>query len=294
MYNVVYKSKRREEEEATKAQTPTAPTSAAIIDAPLQLTWEALNLTSRAAQQARNAGSAAPNGNAVSTAPPAGVALRPSSSQQQLLLSAATNMDQLQEAKQRGQRIKRRERAQRLLAQKEAKQQMQQQQQQNNTNANSVLQQHQQLNDRAEDSHSGDDDDVNGNSRDGSRNRLQGTGQRPPRPPRPPRPRKKAAAAAAAAVSKEPKEPIFEEDIIDGFAILAFRSYEDLEVSATPFVDRCFPSGFLCHARARSFIARMLIREVLREESRKMEPFFMDVARLLPFYHPSYGCFSLV
>ncbi|KAL0272157.1 UNVERIFIED_CONTAM: hypothetical protein PYX00_005236 [Menopon gallinae] len=37
------------------------------------------------------------------------------------------------------------------------------------------------------------------------------------KPPRPPIRRKKL------------KEPTFEEDIIDGFAILAFRSYEELE-----------------------------------------------------------------
>lgn len=39
------------------------------------------------------------------------------------------------------------------------------------------------------------------------------------KPTKPPNRRKKA------------KEPLYEEDIIDGFAILAFRSYEDLEVS---------------------------------------------------------------
>jgi hypothetical protein len=38
------------------------------------------------------------------------------------------------------------------------------------------------------------------------------------KPQRPPNRRKKS------------KEPPFEEDIIDGFAILAFRTYEDLEV----------------------------------------------------------------
>ncbi|KAF4527973.1 hypothetical protein B566_EDAN014965 [Ephemera danica] len=37
------------------------------------------------------------------------------------------------------------------------------------------------------------------------------------KPPRPPNRRKKL------------KEPLYEEDIIDGFAILAFKSYEDLE-----------------------------------------------------------------
>ncbi|CAG9812820.1 unnamed protein product [Phaedon cochleariae] len=41
----------------------------------------------------------------------------------------------------------------------------------------------------------------------------------PAKPPRPPNRRKKS------------KEPLCEEDIIDGFAILQFRSYEDLEVS---------------------------------------------------------------
>lgn len=30
---------------------------------------------------------------------------------------------------------------------------------------------------------------------------------------------------------KKPKEPLVEEDIVEGFAILQFRSYEDLEVS---------------------------------------------------------------
>lgn len=39
------------------------------------------------------------------------------------------------------------------------------------------------------------------------------------KPPRPPLRRKKT------------KEAIYDEDIIDGFAILAFKSYEDLEVS---------------------------------------------------------------
>lgn len=38
------------------------------------------------------------------------------------------------------------------------------------------------------------------------------------KPPRPPNRRKKS------------KEPILEEDIIDGFAIMSFRTYEDLEV----------------------------------------------------------------
>lgn len=41
------------------------------------------------------------------------------------------------------------------------------------------------------------------------------------KPPRPPARRKKS------------KEPLGEEDIIDGFAIMAFRTYEDLEVSCT-------------------------------------------------------------
>lgn len=36
---------------------------------------------------------------------------------------------------------------------------------------------------------------------------------------KPPRPRKKN------------KEPLFEEDVVEGFAFLAFKNYEDLEVS---------------------------------------------------------------
>lgn len=43
------------------------------------------------------------------------------------------------------------------------------------------------------------------------------TREKPQRPP-PPNRRKKS------------KEPPFEEDVIDGFAILSFRSYEELEV----------------------------------------------------------------
>ncbi|XP_037566435.1 fibrosin-1-like protein [Dermacentor silvarum] len=50
-----------------------------------------------------------------------------------------------------------------------------------------------------------------------------GRSSKPPRPPN----RK-----------KRNKEPIFEEDVIDGFAILSFRTYEDLEVSV-----RCANSG---------------------------------------------------
>lgn len=42
------------------------------------------------------------------------------------------------------------------------------------------------------------------------------------KPPRPPARRKKS------------KEPLGEEEIIDGFAIMAFRTYEDLEVSEGP------------------------------------------------------------
>lgn len=41
--------------------------------------------------------------------------------------------------------------------------------------------------------------------------------EKPQRPP-PPNRRKKS------------KEPLFEEDVIDGFAIMSFRSYDDLEV----------------------------------------------------------------
>ena len=43
---------------------------------------------------------------------------------------------------------------------------------------------------------------------------------------KPPRPRKKN------------KDPLFEEDIIDGFAILAFKSYEDIQVRN--IMIRCF------------------------------------------------------
>lgn len=128
------------------------------------------------------------------------------------------------EAKQRSQKNRRRERAQRMLAQREslatAKQQQQQQQQ--------SQQSRQRPPNDEEDSHSGEDEDPaggggglgakTGHPRDGH--------SRPPRPPRPPRPRKKSSLAAA-----NQKEPPFEEDIIDGFAILAFRTYEDLEVT---------------------------------------------------------------
>lgn len=139
------------------------------------------------------------------------------------------------EAKQRNQRNRRRERAQRMLAQREslasAKQQQQQQQQQTRQRPNDE-----------EDSHSGEDEDPaaglglglarTGHPRDSH--------SRPPRPPRPPRPRKKSSLAAA-----NQKEPPFEEDIIDGFAILAFRTYEELEVSSITFLFFSFLSLFL-------------------------------------------------
>lgn len=127
-----------------------------------------------------------------------------------------------------------------MLAQREslatAKQQQQQQQQQQQTR--------QRPNDE-EDSHSGEDEDPaaglglglarTGHPRDSH--------SRPPRPPRPPRPRKKSSLATA-----NQKEPPFEEDIIDGFAILAFRTYEELEVSETKFF--FFPSFLLLLRRS--------------------------------------------
>lgn len=57
------------------------------------------------------------------------------------------------------------------------------------------------------------------------------------KPQRPPNRRKKS------------KEALVEEDIIDGFAILGFRSYEDLEVSSFSFfVNFVYPTEgtFLC------------------------------------------------
>lgn len=120
------------------------------------------------------------------------------------------------EAKQRNQRNRRRERAQRMLAQREslasAKQQQQQQQQRQ----------------RPDEEDSGEDEDPGGLGLGLSRgSHPRDNHQRPPRPPRPPRPRKKSSLQGASQ-----KEPPFEEDIIDGFAILAFRTYEELEVSA--------------------------------------------------------------
>ena len=122
-------------------------------------------------------------------------------------------MEQI-EVKQRNQRNRRRERAQRISAQRESLASAKQQQRQRPDE---------------EDSHSGEDEEPgglgNGLSRPGGRPRENHT--RPPRPPRPPRPRKKSSLAGAGANQKEPP---FEEDIIDGFAILAFRTYEELEV----------------------------------------------------------------
>ncbi|XP_063990304.1 autism susceptibility gene 2 protein-like isoform X3 [Diachasmimorpha longicaudata] len=117
------------------------------------------------------------------------------------------------EVKQRNsQRNRRRERAQRILAQRESLASAK--------NHNLSHQVRQRPGDD-EDSHSGEDEETLGLSRSsGPRDGH----QRPVRPPRPPRPRKKSSIAGGGA-----KEPPFEEDIIDGFAILAFRSYEDLE-----------------------------------------------------------------
>lgn len=146
------------------------------------------------------------------------------------------------EAKQRSQKNRRRERAQRMLAQREslatAKQQQQQQQQQQSQ------QSRQRPPNDEEDSHSGEDEDPAGGGGGGGGLGL-GLGaktghprdghSRPPRPPRPPRPRKKSSL-----VNAIPKEALFEEDIIDGFAILAFRTYEELEVRNTNRYVRIF------------------------------------------------------
>lgn len=51
------------------------------------------------------------------------------------------------------------------------------------------------------------------------------------KPIRPPQRRKKAN------IFKEPS-PILEEDVVDGFAILSFKTYEDLEVSSQAVVGK--------------------------------------------------------
>lgn len=56
------------------------------------------------------------------------------------------------------------------------------------------------------------------------------------KPPRPPNRKKRN------------KEPVFEEDVIDGFAILSFRTYEDLEVSRP---NLSLLSARACHDRLR-------------------------------------------
>lgn len=168
------------------------------------------------------------------------------------------------EAKQRSQKNRRRERAQRMLAQREslatAKQQQQQQQQ--------SQQSRQRPPNDEEDSHSGEDEDpAGGGVGDGGGGGGAGGGlglglgaktghprdghSRPPRPPRPPRPRKKSSLAAA-----NQKEPPFEEDIVDGFAILAFRTYEELEVSDwdVPPDVRDFPFPFLSRSPSNEIV----------------------------------------
>lgn len=171
------------------------------------------------------------------------------------------------EAKQRSQKNRRRERAQRMLAQREslatAKQQQQQQQQ--------SQQPRQRPPNDEEDSHSGEDEDPagggvgDGGGGGGGAGGGLGLGlglgaktghprdghSRPPRPPRPPRPRKKSSLAAA-----NQKEPPFEEDIVDGFAILAFRTYEELEVSDwdVPPDVRDFPFPFLSRSPSNEIV----------------------------------------
>ncbi|KAH9377238.1 hypothetical protein HPB48_006957 [Haemaphysalis longicornis] len=61
-------------------------------------------------------------------------------------------------------------------------------------------------------------------------------GRSPAKPPRPPNRKKRN------------KEPVFEEDVIDGFAILSFRTYEDLEVSRP---NLRLLSARACHDRLR-------------------------------------------
>lgn len=67
------------------------------------------------------------------------------------------------------------------------------------------------------------------------------------KPPRPPIRRKKS------------KEPVFEEDIIDGFAILAFRSYEELEVRPPCFLCSLFIIIFFLNSNYLDYMRRMKI-----------------------------------
>ncbi|KAF9795874.1 hypothetical protein SFRURICE_002486 [Spodoptera frugiperda] len=67
------------------------------------------------------------------------------------------------------------------------------------------------------------------------------------KPPRPPARRKKS------------REPLGEEDIIDGFAIMAFRTYEDLEVSTeSSEIEQLTVDGRACRRIAEPFSASEL------------------------------------
>lgn len=113
----------------------------------------------------------------------------------------------MEKDKQRNQKTRRRERAQRMQAEKRQTQQQQQQQQ----------------NSKSKDCDSAEDELP--------------LKEKPKRPP-PPNRRKKATggqsgrgANGIAAANGNIKESLYEEDIIDGFAIFSFTSYDDLEVS---------------------------------------------------------------
>lgn len=113
----------------------------------------------------------------------------------------------MEKDKQRNQKTRRRERAQRMQAEKRQTQQQQQQQ-----------------NSKSKDCDSAEDELP--------------LKEKPKRPP-PPNRRKKATSSGQSgrssngigAANGNVKESLYEEDIIDGFAIFSFTSYDDLEVS---------------------------------------------------------------
>lgn len=182
------------------------------------------------------------------------------------------------EAKQRSQRNRRRERAQRILAQRENvinSQQFPNQDARIPTNNHHMQLQSATRRNNIDESPSGEDDEEENNHTSLSLpSRFNSTGSsdrsisphiksrdKSQRPPRPPRSRRK--------LNMQNSESVFEEDIIDGFAILAFRTYEDLEVRIG-FVIYWFMNmikTFLC------FLFQSAIKLSVKNNVKKIHPF---------------------
>lgn len=108
----------------------------------------------------------------------------------------------------------------------------------------------------------------------------------PKKPPRPPNRRKKQKDLF--------KEPLCEEDVIEGFSILQFRTYEDLEVS---FAKGYCPDLHNTEGLKKPYFRRLFSNVLLFDQTKKTHrpPYVPHAGQLLPAKSRcAYSCSSLL